>query len=569
MADATERPTKRRSLTRQPTIDRAEVKSLCDTVVQEQLLGTSFRDGTLLPDLAKIHVANFAKLNKRSNKKPWGKLTWGSMCSGSEGAHFCMKACQDAMNDRHTASGQDDGLTASGQGAVEFRQLFACESESKKQAWIFHIINHERQQAGQPLICIFCDALDMGKGQAKCYTHGGTHCPVPDVDILILSTSCKDLSCLSKHKSSPVAVLGLQRSPGGSADTFRGGLLSYLDNHSASLIFYENSDHLADDANNGSDASNLDIFQAELSSRHFEGQSFILNGKLFGLPAQRRRFFGAYVSTTSDLFDFSSRTVSDQFSTMSALLHLCKRRCPPICEVLLDEEDPRLESELVKRLEKPKPPLGTWVVDHQKEYSKYLKRWGSKPPCAATDKSKWLETLTPYTKSILVLHQFRLLAADTQLVRKRAKTAVTGSAQAGRRMPRLMVDLNPSICRFSTSTYDDSNGVEIAPCILPQQLLWLHLYGDGQEPRPMIGIESMLLQGWPVLQVETEPWMDNALFQSLAGNGVALPILVALLSSVFEGLSWVGPACEHPGNDEDDAIKSAMALLHEVQSSGA
>ena len=85
----------------------------------------------------------------------------------------------------------------------------------------------------------------------------------------------------------------------------------------------------------------------------------------------------------------------------------------------------------------------------------------------------------------------------------------------------------------------------------------------------MIGIESMLLQGWPLLQVETEPWMDNALFQSLAGNGVALPILVALLSSVFEGISWVGPACEHPGKDEDDAIKSAMALLHEVQSSGA
>ena len=85
----------------------------------------------------------------------------------------------------------------------------------------------------------------------------------------------------------------------------------------------------------------------------------------------------------------------------------------------------------------------------------------------------------------------------------------------------------------------------------------------------MVGIESMLLQGWPVLQVleEHQPWMNDALFQSLAGNGVPLPILVALLSSTFEGISWVGPACERLGNDEDDAIQSAIALLHGVQSS--
>ena len=255
--------------------------------------------------------------------------------------------------------------------------------------------------------------------------------------------------------------------------------------------------------------------------------------------------------------------VFDQFRTVSALLKLCRRRCPPIREVLLDNADPILESERNRRLARPKLPIGTWVVEHQKEYTKYLKPWGAKPPCAATENSKWLPTLTLYEKSTLVLYQYRLLAADTQLVKKRAKPVVTGSAQAGKRMPRLMVDLN----RFSHSTHDDSNNIEIAPCILPQQLLWLHLYGDGHEPRPMIGIESMLLQGWPVLQVEPELWMTDGLFQSLAGNGVPLPILVALLSSAFEGISWVRPACERLGNDEDDAIKSAIALLHEVQSS--
>ena len=78
MTEATQRPTKRRSLTRQPTIDKDEARRLCDTLAQERLLGTSFRDGTLLPNLASAHLVNFAKLNPLSDQKPlWGNRTWG------------------------------------------------------------------------------------------------------------------------------------------------------------------------------------------------------------------------------------------------------------------------------------------------------------------------------------------------------------------------------------------------------------------------------------------------------------------------------------------------------------
>ena len=124
MVEATQHGTKRRSLSRQPTIDRAALQRSCQEVAHERLLGTSFRDGTLLPNLAKAHLVNFEKLNPLSGQKPlWGRRTWGTLCSGSEGAHFCMKACQDAMNDRRATLGQE---------AVEFRQLFACESDPKK-----------------------------------------------------------------------------------------------------------------------------------------------------------------------------------------------------------------------------------------------------------------------------------------------------------------------------------------------------------------------------------------------------------------------------------------------------
>ena len=135
-------PFKKRSLTRHPTLDNTQVEELCSTVSQERLSGASFLDGTLLPMLAKEHFAHFAKLNPLSKQKPiCGKRTWGTLCSGSEGAHFCMRACQDAMNDRRATFGEDDSGTTSGQGDrhttfgqgdVEFCQLFACESDPKK-----------------------------------------------------------------------------------------------------------------------------------------------------------------------------------------------------------------------------------------------------------------------------------------------------------------------------------------------------------------------------------------------------------------------------------------------------
>ena len=135
-------PFKKRSLTRQPTLDNTEVDELCSTVSQERLSGTSFLDGTLLPRLAKEHFAHFAKLNPLSKQKPiCGKRTWGTLCSGSEGAHFCMRACQDAMNARRatfgeddsgTTSGQDDRHTTFGQGDVEFLSIVRLRIGYKK-----------------------------------------------------------------------------------------------------------------------------------------------------------------------------------------------------------------------------------------------------------------------------------------------------------------------------------------------------------------------------------------------------------------------------------------------------
>ena len=265
---------------------------------QTQVGAQSFHDGTLLQDLAHQHHRNFSNFLSAQHGNLDGVVTWGSQCSGSEGADFVMTAAQNAFN----LSGKD----------VVFQQEFACENSEEKRKWIDFIINTKRRQQGKEPICIFCDILDMGNSTAKCWVHQ-KDCKVPDVNILLVSTSCKDLSRLSNgskakkgmekhsaHAKYRIPVLAQDHSPGGSADTYRGGLLNYIDKHHVDIIIYENSDVLADDGggdkgggNQSPDSvqnrTNHDVFNTDMLTRGFQGKSFVLNSKVFGLPQNRNR----------------------------------------------------------------------------------------------------------------------------------------------------------------------------------------------------------------------------------------------------------------------------------------
>ena len=84
----------------------------------QPLCGTDFKDGALLSKLGHSHVKAFRQLLSVAHKPLFGKRTWGSLCSGSEGSHFVAAACERAMGDWNTASGQE---------ALQLEQLFACE----------------------------------------------------------------------------------------------------------------------------------------------------------------------------------------------------------------------------------------------------------------------------------------------------------------------------------------------------------------------------------------------------------------------------------------------------------
>jgi len=122
-----------------------------------------------------------------------------------------------------------------------------------------------------------------------------------------------------------------------------------------------------------------------------------------------------------------------------------------------------------------------------------------------------------------------------------------------------MIDVRPSIGRLSTSTHDEYCQQEIAPCIVPDQRLWLHI----ETPRPLLGREAMLFQGWPISSVEFKPWMTDSFLYGLAGNAVACPVMLAILMATVSAVSIMDTdvVAEIPWSNEDEEEQSVALLL--------
>ena len=178
-------------------------------------------NGVLLRCLADENVAGFENLDLgSSSSQAYGQalafgpvesrqdaeleLTWGSCCSGSEGPAYAVAAINDVCRAR--------GLR------LKFKHSFSCKSNEEKRKWIAQVLGGLGAdfEGG----CIFTDITEMWKGETKCSLHD-RQCEVPGVDLLIIGTSCKDLSRLNSARSTATAVLQQDASRGGSAQTFQ------------------------------------------------------------------------------------------------------------------------------------------------------------------------------------------------------------------------------------------------------------------------------------------------------------------------------------------------------------
>ena len=198
-----------------------------------------FKQADWLAKLAGEHLSEIDKHNGRLGQAPMGRtasgpaaaschvpvelglvgssrarsieITWGSICSGSEGLLPVVRAVEQAYSSHSKVQ-------------VQFTHLFSCEKHKGKQKWIQDIFDELDGHDGHGG-CLFNSAEDMGKPFAQCAKHQ-KKCPVPDVDVLVVGTSCKDLSRANPNQN--MAAMKEKSSPGGSGNTFQ-GLLHYLE----------------------------------------------------------------------------------------------------------------------------------------------------------------------------------------------------------------------------------------------------------------------------------------------------------------------------------------------------
>lgn len=206
-------------------------------------------------------------------------------------------------------------------------------------------------------------------------------------------------------------------------------------------------------------------------------------------------------------------------------------------------------------------------------------RWGQgAPPELASN--PWFQILTEREKDALPLLQAQIPADKT-----------------------MMRDLSQSLSRANANTWKADSRKHLAPAMLPKMNVWIEPVGCLKQARTLLGREALLYQGFPaMLFLETLEQMQKdmraagrvgpggnqdlsksaakkqklnndkpdprhrellvswqpteALMQDLAGNAVALPVVMTMLQCAFASVSWqskgfAGTAAEAPVSTEE------------------
>ncbi len=572
----------RRKLTRVPTIEEGAASAALVEAACRPLSATSLLNGAWLGEVAAENVETFAR--HAPQRPPAGQglsLTWGSLCSGSEGCFFALEAAEKAWQDRGVS--------------VVLKHRFACEVAEDKRAWIRHVLRCGRAaeqakgpgpqaasataaesgpQAAAPLdreSCIFVDIQDMGAPCAWCALHA-KKCEVPEIDLLIVGTSCKDMSKANIHFTRNLHVLRSSSSRGGSAQTFR-SFMDFVSAKCPGVIIFENVDSMDTQTNAGGQGpggNNLDILLSELAGRGYESQVSVVDSSTFGLPARRRRLYVTSLRTGHPKLDFSTRGTAVVFQTFVRLLGCCCRQAPSATDVLLASDDPAVEAELQARMAIRTAQEATgrvvhgqaqrWTEQHMEEASRLGVRWRTSPPACLTA-SPWFQTLTAREQDGLQL--------------------------AMRRDPRqAFFDVSQSVGRIITHTLPQGEDGRVqAPTVMPHALLWFNathslvraeaagLVGEEQvaigqvdfTSRLVLGRESLAWQGFPVRRVlETLPRdavFSEGLMQDLAGNMMSLPVVLGILQAIVCAVTWKpGASQELSTTEEPSCLRLCMTV---------
>ena len=133
----------------------------------------------------------------------------------------------------------------------------------------------------------------------------------------------------------------------------------------------------------------------------------VLESLQFGTSARRRRFWSVQVRTNCSLgrIEFAGeRSVTDIFKTCRGLLSLCQRRPCGVEALLLPDDEPHVENELLRRTTAGKTSEPeNWKLKHLKAYSNIRLPMGTPSTHNATTSSPWYPTLTGCQRSTVML----------------------------------------------------------------------------------------------------------------------------------------------------------------------
>lgn len=452
----------------------------------------AFHNGTV----ADACAARYCYLAVRSHGRPNAinlDVKVASLCSGSE----MMGVVGNAINKALRA--QDI--------SVRFQSVLLCEVVAAKREWGANVIDCFFPDNDA---CHFDDVMTLGAGDGYCTKHQDK-CRPPECNLLVSGFSCKDFSPMSSHI--PLSSTDFSQgaaTTGGSSQTFW-GTLGVVDQTNPDIVLLENVEQIENTPNQAI----LDVIHVELAKRSFDVQAWIADTKEYAIPQQRRRLFMMCVRRPGRVFQIANHDAF--FKHVFNLLEAFKSEPCDLIECLLGASHEFVQRELAHRQTRGqgKPFDQHTIKLHRLEYQKAGVRWGSISALGEDIRSPWFPLLPQSMQATLAFHH--------------------RSAKSSQALPKDLqgVDLSQSINRKShTST--TVAGHLVTPPILPRCCLWLSIETGVPVHRPLLGVEGLMLQGFPILAPEFRSVLDkldrsDAFLMDIAGNAFSAGVVSALI----------------------------------------
>lgn len=429
-------------------------------------------------------------------------LPVSSACSGCELQAFC-----------------GDALFSLAEGIdLRYDLVFSCEKDQKKADFISSIVHEARGQHS----CIFVDYGDLAQSRSKCWIHcqdestPNATCPIVPDDrplptIHIAGFSCKDLS---KVKSAPQDLLNRALLDNGTTATTLDNLLAHLASWKPACYLGENAEELAVRAH-----ASYHMFQEMLLKRNYVGDVFLLNASDFGSAARRPR--GWIVAFHMDKCGINAEEGRVILSNIHAFVQKMKTGSTDFHDRMLDNTHPLVLQELARRQCSRKEETSGW----ESRFVAHLRKTGTSMsdcyPPALVRASPWYSTIPDRGQQTM-----------GYLIKMIPDWSVVDSSQdirrpyhsSGSTMYALTTVVNPWVRRAN---------------------------------RPMIGVECLLLQGFPeeVLMKRLDmavtdndstandpahvPYTHDLVLKDLAGNAFSAEVVLAVLAGL---LTYAPPA---------------------------